>query len=139
MNATVRRVDGVEHRGALDVLQHLALPCDKPADTRRGFWWVAEVRGEPAAFAGMYPSAQWGDAFYLCRAGVLPEFRGQGLQKRLIRARAEFARRAGARWLITDTTANPPSVNSLVCCGFRLYEPARPWANNRALYWRKAL
>ena len=49
------------------------------------------------------------------------------------------AKRLGMNWLITDTTDNPPSANSLIACGFKLFEPSKPWANKQSLYWRKRI
>ncbi len=76
---------------------------------------------------------------YLCRSGVVPEHRGKGLQKRLIRVRETYARNMAMNWVISDTTCNPPSANSLIACGFKLYEPAQPWGNRSTIYWRKRL
>jgi GNAT superfamily N-acetyltransferase len=95
--------------------------------------------GTPVGFAGYVRSAQWHDAVYLCRSGVLASHRGHGLQKRLIRAREQHARKRGYRWALTDTFDNPASSNSLISSGYRLYEPARPWGKRGALYWRKKL
>ena len=76
---------------------------------------------------------------YLARAGVLPEFRGQGLQKRLIKVREEFAREHGMPALICDTCDNPASANSLIACGFKMFQPQEPWGLPRSVYWRKFL
>jgi GNAT superfamily N-acetyltransferase len=70
---------------------------------------------------------------------VLPEARGQGLQRRLIGARERHARALGMAWLVTDTYQNPASSNSLIAAGYRLYEPAQPWGARGTLYWRKRL
>lgn len=120
-------------------LQLQCLPCDKPYNTSNGFWWVAYEGCEPVAFAGVVQSSQWIDAGYLCRSGVLPAYRGKGLQKRLIRARERKAREMGWNWLITDTRHNPASSNSLIACGYRLFIPSRPWGHSDAIYWRKEL
>lgn len=121
-------------------LQRQILPLDTLAATSLGWWWVArDSAGLPVGFAGLHPSKRWGDAAYLCRAGVLVRARGHGLQKRLIAVREQKARRLGMRWLITDTNGNPASANNLIACGFRMYLPAHPWADIGACYWRKAL
>jgi len=133
----IRRVSGADD--ALLRLQRRALPQDEPISTKVGWWWLAMDGDDPVAFAGSYQSSRWLDAIYLCRAGVLASHRGQGLQKRLIKAREQHARSIGMNWLITDTTDNPASANSLIGCGFRLYEPAAPWAGPTSLYWRKRL
>jgi ribosomal protein S18 acetylase RimI-like enzyme len=126
-----------EDRTLLMYLQSKCLPYDKPMDVDRGHWWVAYTEeGKPVAFAGLIRSQQWSNAGYMCRAGVLEKYQGYGLQKRLIRARIKKARSLNWEWLITDTTDNPASSNSLISMGFKIYEPKVPWANKNSLYWR---
>lgn len=73
---------------------------------------------------------------YLTRAGISGEHRGQGLQKRLIRVRLAYAKQRGYPAAITYTVrANSRSVNSLIACGFRYYEPPNAWAGREMLYW----
>jgi GNAT superfamily N-acetyltransferase len=136
---SIRRVDGTAKQALLRQLQLLALPDDKPYDTRKGCWWIAYDDTRAAGFAGYVRSARWADTIYMCRAGVLPAFRGRKLQRRLIRVREQHARRAGMCWSITDTSHNPASSNNLIASGYRLYEPTIPWSYRRSLYWRKKL
>jgi GNAT superfamily N-acetyltransferase len=70
---------------------------------------------------------------------VLPEFRGQGLQKRLIRIRLKTAKAIGMNWAVTDTYDNPASGNNMIACGFKLFIPSDPWGVGRTLYWRKRI
>jgi len=124
----------------LSVLQQKCLPGDSPFDTTQGWWWIVyDAHNLPCAFAGLVPSLRWLDTGYLCRAGVLPSHRGQGVQKRLIRARVRQARALGWNWLITDTYQNPASSNSLISTGFKLFEPTKPWGAILTLYWRLKL
>ena len=124
-------------RNVLLYLQKKCLPSDKPCNVMHGHWWIVYTdSGIPVAFAGMTRSSNWLDAGYLCRAGVTPDYTGNGLQKRLIRVRIAKAKKLNWRWLITDTTSNPASSNSLISQGFRLYEPTVPWAYKYSLYWR---
>jgi GNAT superfamily N-acetyltransferase len=120
-------------------LQLKCLPHDQPLESDSGFWWIAYEGELAVAFAAMSQSHRWTDTGYLSRSGVLPSHRGQGLQKRLLRVRERKARSLGWNWLITDTWCNPASSNSLISCGFRLFEPSHPWGLPDALYWRKAL
>jgi len=139
MEFSVRQVDGAHPGWGKDLLslQKQCLPADTAYPTKTGWWFVAiSHNGTSAGFAGMVMSSRWIDCAYLCRAGVLPEFRGQGLQKRFIRARLKKARALGLRWVITDTLDNPPSANSLISCGFKMFTPSDPWGINRTLYWR---
>lgn len=127
------------HFADIDRLQRAVLPGDEPHPTDTGVWWLVYDGDKAVAFAGMVPSKRWALTMYLCRAGVAESHRGQGLQKRLIGVRERAAKALGVRWLITDTTANPASSNSLIARGFRLYEPSAPWGPKAALYWRKKL
>jgi GNAT superfamily N-acetyltransferase len=127
-------------QNTLAVLQQKCLPGDTPSDTTTGWWWVVyDALNLPCAFAGLIPSVRWTDTGYLCRAGVLSSHRGQGVQKRLIRARIRQARALGWEWLITDTYQNPASANSLIATGFKMYEPSQPWGAKETLYWRLKL
>jgi GNAT superfamily N-acetyltransferase len=138
----IKRIDvrSLEIQNKLDALQKKCLPGDTPSDTTTGWWWIVyDALNLPCAFAGLVPSIRWRDTGYLCRAGVISSHRGQGLQKRLIRARVRQAKALGWNWLITDTYENPASSNSLIACGFKLFEPTKPWGADKTLYWRKKL
>jgi GNAT superfamily N-acetyltransferase len=107
--------------------------------------WVAfDVSGakpREAAFACMRPALSTPLGGHLYSAGVLPRYRGHGLQKRLIRKRIAAARARGWTCLVTETIYdNCPSANSLIACGFRQFKPERAWSNYRyTVYWRRVL
>lgn len=137
---SIRRVDGKKEKELLNHLQKEILPDDVPDSVESGWWWIARTdTGLPIGFCGIKPSSKWSDTMYLCRAGVLPAFQGQGLQRRLIRVRERFAKELGMNWIITDTYFNPPSSNSLIKCGFKLFLPSEPWGYKTAQYWRKRI
>lgn len=130
-----------EAQATLRRFRETLFPADEPVDTTKGLWWVVEdtATGLLAGFGGMYLKHQ-DDALtgYLCLAGVLPEYRGQGLQRRLIQARLRKARHLGLYRVVTDTIPdNPASINSLVSCGFRAFSPAVPWKVPGAVYWER--
>ena len=142
MKITIRKVDPrkAEIAATLKYLQKKCLPHDYPCDITKGHWWIAYVDNIiPVGFAGMVRSISWWDCGYLCRAGVITEYQGKGIQKRLIKVREAQAKRLGWNWIITDTRDNPPSSNNLIACGFRLYNPTQPWGYKDALYWRKKI
>lgn len=121
-------------------LQKECLPGDEPLDARKGDWWVAEMDGEPVAFACLRPDRSDPATGYLARAGVLPKARGQGLQKRLIRVREARAKALGMKVVVTDTANfNVASSNSLIACGYKLYQPANRWGFADANYWKKVI
>jgi GNAT superfamily N-acetyltransferase len=99
------------------------------------FWWIVYDEKRPVGYAGMAYSHQWTDVMYLCRAGIIPEYRGRGLQKRLIRVRVNLARKMGMVAVVTETRRNPASANNLISCGFKMYEPRNPWSFSDACYW----
>jgi GNAT superfamily N-acetyltransferase len=133
---SVRRTDDLDAVRALD---RATFPLDAPVDPQpHDVWWLASIDGDPAGFCGL---RVYTNGFgYLCRAGVLPRFRGRGVQRRMIAVRTAEARRLGLRHLLTDTWLhNSASINSLVACGFRAFHPERPWAMRDSIYWRRDL
>jgi GNAT superfamily N-acetyltransferase len=138
---SIRRVDGLKDSQAalLKWLQIETLPGDSPIDVSVGAWWIAYSDGNPAGFCSIKRSSRWSNAGYLCRAGVLFKFRGNGLQKKLIAVRVRYAKREGWDWAISDTYNNPASTNNLISCGFRMYIPSREYAGEGTIYWRKKL
>ena len=128
------RLDSVQTR--LSVLQKKCLPYDKPYDTNHGYWWIATQDGVDCAFAGLICSPWWSDCAYLIRCGVVPNCRGQGLQKKFIRVRIRQAKALKMNWVITSTYDNPASANSLISCGFKMFNPTKPWMAKHTSYWR---
>lgn len=114
-------------------------PRDKPFTPKEGQWWILWDGPIVAAFCGIRASAWWNDCGYLSRAGVLPQYRGKGIQKKLIRLRCAYAKKQGWSWVVTDTRDNPASSNSLIACGFRMYRPSNPWSFKDACYWRRKI
>ncbi|MGE5522373.1 MAG: GNAT family N-acetyltransferase [Rhodospirillaceae bacterium] len=141
----IRRVD-ISDRVIQEAIQRMIYDCFAPGEWTstklwtRGDWWIAFNGEIDVAFGGMVPSQQWANVGYLCASGVLPEFRGHGLQKRLIKKRVQCARAHGWTHLVTETiVGNAASANSLIACGFRQFQPERPWGAPEAMYWRLEL
>jgi predicted acetyltransferase len=131
------RLDSVQMR--LSVLQKICLPYDKPYDTTAGYWWIAIKNGVDIGFAGLVHSSRWTDCCNLIRAGVVPNMRGQGLQKKFIRVRIRQAKALKMNWIVTSTYDNPASANSLIACGFKMFDPSVPWMTAHTSYWRLKL
>lgn len=110
---------------------------------KTGDWFIAfagrAASSEPLGFAGLLPSVRWEQTGYLCSAGVLPQYRGSGLQKALIWRRIARAQELGWHTVITETICdNVPSMRSLIACGFRPYQPKVRWNGSPyAVYWRR--
>ena len=105
-----------------------------PTDTsfwndERYHWWVIgdvayaglridkeKVRTEKR---GEEPRTVTVEIAHFTRAGVVPEARGQGLQKLLIKARLAWCKRRGIKTVKTYTSSdNTASIASLKACGF---------------------
>jgi GNAT superfamily N-acetyltransferase len=120
-------------------LQRRILPSDEVLDPCVGFWWVVRDGGEPVAFAALRDVPSWPQTGYMARCGVLPKYRGRGLQRHLLTVREKMARRLGLLRVISTTYNNPTSANNLIARGYRTYEPAQRWGAKETIYWVKAL
>lgn len=97
-------------------------------------WWVAYNGTLPVGYAGARP-LPGADALYVCRMGVVPKWRGKGIQRRLLQQQVRFAKREGWAQLITYVhPANVWSLNNFVRCGFRFYLPEWAWAGEDFMY-----
>lgn len=104
----------------------------------RGDWWIVSRGGKEAAYCGIVPSYQTPNAGYLSAAAVLPEFRGHGLHRRMLRVRIKHAREMGWTQLFTETIFdNVYSANTMIKCGFLQFKPKVPWGSPYAVYWRR--
>lgn len=60
-----------------------------------------------------WPGALAGEALYLHKLGVPPEFQGQGLAQRMLEAAVSEARAGGRTVLRLDTTWNRPKLRAI--------------------------
>lgn len=129
-------------RAVIKEFEAICFPADTRVKIKGSFWWFLEAEKSPVAYAALRPcglAINRGMGFLL-RAGVLPEWRGMGLQRQLIAARVQFAKRSGLSELVTYTVpTNLASANSLIGEGFKLYEPTSRWGGKAALYFRAEL
>jgi GNAT superfamily N-acetyltransferase len=76
-------------------------------------------RPEPVAFAAAYITED--GAVCLATCGVLPGYRGRGLQRKLVRTVHAWGRKRGVTRASTYTAAdNWPSLSALMRCGYRV-------------------
>ena len=101
-------------------------------------WVVRDEKRNPVGFCSI---AMWDSKIgFLCRSGVLPEARGNGLQVRMTRVREKFARAAGYESMVTYTDVdNIRSSHNLQKIGYMLFEPEQKWAGKSYLYWMKKI
>lgn len=89
-------------------------------------WWIVLVGGQVAGYCSIKELEP--GVGCLSRAGVLPEFRGRGLQKLMITTRINKARQLGWKFVVTDTHKdNVASYTSLQRMGFEEFTPKNPW------------
>lgn len=127
---------------AVLALDEICFPEDYRITTEDALWWVVWCGEQPVGYAGLRPCKEPHNRGlgYLCRAGVIAAHRGKGLQKRLIAVREREARRMGLKRLITYCVPwNPPSINSLISCGYKTYRPETKWGGASAVYFGKTL
>jgi RimJ/RimL family protein N-acetyltransferase len=90
------------------------------------------------AFCGLYQYPTDPSTAFLALCGVIKDYRGYGLQKRMIRVRMQKAKQLGVTRVITYTSHdNAASANSLISSGFRLYVPRWEWGIRNGNYFRK--
>lgn len=139
----IREVDGAEEDVAdwIETLHRItaSFPDIPPKALLEGFWWLVFFGSTPVAFAGMIKSTHVQRAGYFIRVGVEDKHRGNGLQLRLMRCLERRARARGWSQIISDTTEATHSANNFIRSGYRLFDPAHPWAFPHSLYWKKDL
>src|SRR4051812_17408470 len=79
------------------------------------------------------------DTVYLGPTWIHPNYRGNGLQLKLLKKREIFFRKIGIKYLISSTLyTNSTSGNNLIRAGFKLTK-AWPGIDPEGLFWRKEL
>ena len=130
----IHRVSAVSVRGMCN-----ALIGTKDTWTPDGEYWGVFDDTRLVAFAGLKTSCLFETTVYLHCAWTLPEYRGLGLQKRLIRTRLRWAKSHKFTHAHTYTLLNNvASANALISCGFKRYWCDEPWAG-RVDYWKRKL
>lgn len=134
---TIRRATSKHDLAAVRRIQRKLFEKTEIPPLANRYWWLAWHHDTPVAFAGL----RFGEGYgFLALSGVLPKYRGHGIQKRLIDARLRLARRFKEKCVVTYTIhGNCPSANSLIARGFRLYVPKKLYAQVNAFYFYRFL
>lgn len=105
------------------------------------YWWLGlGGAGDYACFGGLFPKFGTPTTAFLGPAAVSEKYRGQGLQRRLIRTRVTMARRLGMDRIVTYVVrSNEVSANNLIRCGFSLYLPKTLWGGETSYYFEKGI
>lgn len=100
------------------------------------FWIVINQNNKAVGFCTVRP-LECGIAYFNW-AGLLSEATGQGLHRRMIRAREKWCRKENFETIVTYTTTdNIPSAKNLIRCKYDLFTPEYDWAGEELLYFRK--
>jgi ribosomal protein S18 acetylase RimI-like enzyme len=103
----------------------ICFPLDTPAVLAGAHWSIGWDGEAPAAFCAWKIVEHDGATVgFHYRAGVLPGYRGQGLQRRMLRLREAEMREQGLRKAVTYTDADgAASMRNLIAEGYRPYVP----------------
>jgi len=107
-----------------------------PLGLRKYSWWfVYDENNKAVAYA--VGCSKKDKSYFLARAGVLPEQRGQNIQQILINERVNMAKSLGLKNVITYTSINnPPSIKNLKKCGFVEWVDApNYWKTENFISW----
>ena len=125
------------NRRILDYLDaSIFYDCD-PYPKNWCYWWLAYDDDQIVGFAGLDIIAK--QQGFLCRCGVIEEYRGFGIHHKLIKAREKYAKYIGLNELVTYVhDENLTSANNLITHKYKL---CKPWYNygDDMLYFDKLI
>lgn len=135
----VVRTDDLELIAEMDAQAFPEAPLARH-ELERAAWWIVMSEGRAIAYAGAR-GCETIPAVFLSRCAVMADWRGHGLQRRLLRARERWARtRDGIEAIVTYTVPdNAPSMNNLIRAGYRVDAHTGPYCGPDVVYWRKGL
>jgi GNAT superfamily N-acetyltransferase len=105
----VREMRTIGRLGPLAMLVELFLPVGEGFSP--GFVWVQE--GRVVGNATMHRAPALGRGYIVGNVGVLPEYRGRGIARRLMEACLDKARDAGGEWVALEVRADNASARQL--------------------------
>jgi N-acetylglutamate synthase-like GNAT family acetyltransferase len=143
MTYSIRKVRTESEKLSVSLLNELLFPLDPPIKLADGVttWWICrhDETQDIVGFCGLRPSVVKPVVGDLERAGVLPDHRGNGLHRRMIKVRIAECKKQGWVSAVSWTYNNPSSANNLIGEGFRTYKPRKPWGADGAVYWSMRL
>ncbi len=116
-------------------LHEKCFPGEEFYEHKKNKYWIAVDRnGKPLGFG---VATDFGEGIlFFSRSGVLKQYRGNGIHKKLIKVRLRFSVRRKFKSCITYTAiGNHASVNNLTACGFKAYTPSKEYVGKDFNYW----
>jgi ribosomal protein S18 acetylase RimI-like enzyme len=103
----------------------ICFPVDEPPSVVGAQWIIGWDGAMPAAYCAWKTVEHDGvQVGFHYRAGVLPDYRGHGLQRQMLRLRETGMREQGLAVAVTYTDADgAASMRSLIAEGYRPYAP----------------
>ena len=114
-----------EEHAEIARMDRVCFPVDTPTAIAGAEWTIAWDGETPAAYCAWKIVEHDGVSVgFLYRGGVLPGWRGRGLQREMVRLREAEMRRQGLRKSVTYTDADgAASMRNLIAEGYRPYGP----------------
>jgi GNAT superfamily N-acetyltransferase len=106
-------------------LDRICFPVDEPPVIAAAHWIIGWDGETPAAYCAWKTVSHDGvQVGFHYRGGVLPEYRGHGLQRQMLRLREAEMHELGLTAAVTYTDADgAASMRSLIAEGYRPYAP----------------
>ena len=120
-----RRATSREDEEKVTRMDAVCFPLDTPAVFAGAHWLIGWEGDRPAAFCAWKIVEHDGvPVGFHYRGGVLPGYRGHGLQREMLRLREAEMRKQGLNKAVTYTDADgAASMRNLIAEGYRPYAP----------------
>jgi ribosomal protein S18 acetylase RimI-like enzyme len=114
-----------EHEALIAAMDRACFPLDTPAVFAGAYWFVGWDGDKPAAYCAWKTVEHDGvPVGFHYRGGVLADYRGQSLQRQMLRLREDEMRQHGLAKAVTYTDADgAASMRNLIAEGYRPYVP----------------
>ena len=119
-----RRALSREDAARIAQMDVVGFPIDTPAEFAGANWFIGWDGDRPAAYCAWKIVDHDEPAGFHYRGGVMPDWRGQGLQREMFRLREAEMREQGIARAVTYTDADgAASMRNLIAEGYRPYAP----------------
>ncbi|MGE5150964.1 MAG: GNAT family N-acetyltransferase [Rhodospirillaceae bacterium] len=119
-----RRALSREDAALIAQMDVVCFPIDKPAEFAGANWFIGWAGDRPAAYCAWKIVEHDEPVGFHYRGGVMPDWRGHGLQREMLRLREAEMREQGIAKAVTYTDADgAASMRNLIAEGYRPYVP----------------
>jgi GNAT superfamily N-acetyltransferase len=119
-----RRAVSREDAALIAQMDVVCFPIDKPAEFAGANWFIGFAGDRPASYCAWKIVEHDAPVGFHYRGGVMPDWRGHGLQREMFRLREAEMREQGIARAVTYTDADgAASMRNLIAEGYRPYAP----------------